>query len=299
MSLIRFAPWWKHRTVELVSEGGEAWLVGKGPWPLDDIWGRQVWLPNEWEARRGFVAGPGPRISTAVYLAFASIRTPEQAVAFASHVGLLGLRRVDDPQLFEFPTDPEAWARWKRGDGLLTYRLAGLRGPDGQEYVLAEAAAALRLSGADFTEALAFLKSTPGAPLLYPEPVSEWLRLARLLREFLEGVGVGAWFGHGMARSELAVEGIEGFSRAGEPVFRYDALRDAIFLQAALAKTAGDGTPRQCEAPGCSRWFLSTYVNARYCSPECKRRTQNQRAYARRRQRQPERGEQHEPSRSR
>lgn len=209
MRELRFAPWHKHEKVVLVEKDGESWLVGKGPWPLVDIFSKQqdgAWLPSRYELSRGFRTTPPTRtVPTAegeqkviplsrntIAAAFASIEMPEQALEFANRFGLLGLHTVKGDNRPCYPSHEEMFVRVGRGVLLRTSPLPNWHysipkpGSEGEYIPFIEAGSVLLLSGPDLRKAATFIKANLRkelkVPIFLPEAVSEWLEIAATLR---------------------------------------------------------------------------------------------------------------------
>jgi|LSQX01.3.fsa_nt_gb hypothetical protein len=286
--VVRFAPWWKHERVELVQQGGEEWLVGKGKVLVKDVFGHpEPWIPNTWELRKRVRSSPPKRVMTVhkdegkervavdtvnagLYTAFASIRSPEQALEFANRFGLLGLRKVtlDHEDALSFIN-----AR-KTGRKDLTLPL-----PNGERVPLEQAREALMLSPEEFQQVITEFGGI--IPIFYPERVSDWLKQAANLRRMLTPGEPEHRMASVAMHSPVQLKFLGGYTE-----FDYPSLRSALFLEARLRGFGPDeGLPRECAAPDCSRWFGPKYPDQQYCCPTCRKRAQNQKYYEERRKR--------------
>lgn len=327
---LSFRSWWVHECVDMVKSHGEQWLVGKGPWNEVPVFGTDAaWIKNETELRSGtetiptrrsvrteYEAREVPIRESRVYHAFASVKTPEQALEFARKYGLLGLNVAKPLTTLYFKDQLAKIHRlYSKVDSERAQQLAGaaqeklsiidqlvdvfdvssllhevVPSPgEGDWLTLDEAQEALMLTQSEFEVFLSHMSGHRHAPILYPEKVSEWLRIAHDLRLMLDppidsngyilewgGVRRMTW-----ARGEIVFHAPDPLS----PVVWYESLRNAIFLEAALDSAGMKILPRECAEEGCSRWFSPRNATTLYCSNECKRRAQNRRQYERRKKR--------------
>lgn len=172
---LRFGTWWKHERVRLESRDGKDWLVGLGTWEKQDVLSRDIHSDDT----RQVIVKP--------YQEFASIETPEDALAFANKYGLLGLlpAEVDEDTSYRFLGENDTPPP---GEEDAFCKLIKLPDPWGRLLSLDEAREKLMLSPVEFEQAIGRHRWMYfyGKPLFYPEQVQQWLNRASELRLVLE-----------------------------------------------------------------------------------------------------------------
>lgn len=164
--------------------------------------------------------------------------------------------------------------------------LISLEGPDEQRLSLEEAREQLMQTPEEFAVTIRYLwGEDKAAPLFFPEAVDRWLNLAAALRRRLAQRSDETAILNTRADFDVATGGASEITfMRGRPVITYRSLLNALLLESSFA-SGGPLLPRECEAPGCSRWFTPRNHAGEYCSASCRRSAQNARAYRRRRAR--------------